>query len=441
MLAVFVLFALAGIINFSYRGNFLAKALFIAMEAALVGGIADWFAVTALFKKPLGLSWHTAIIPRNRAKIIDATAHMVQYEFFSREKLKTRLEKVQLTDHIIRWLETGNGNQVCGIMLARFTQNLADTIEPPVIAAAIEKMVKAYILQLSLTPAVKALGEWVLQNRHDEQFIDYILGEIDKVVRRTETRQAVYDYLEGYKQQKSEGLLARMVVWLGERTNAISIEDAAESFYQQLVALLEELGDRRHPLRTWLRNRLEDLVMQIEGNHAWQQAIEEWKVSMVARVHLQEMLTDMINIAVKSVYESAGDLERVLQDSEFTRRSASGDSGRDIPPLMALLLNTIEKYWPAVKKDREVRLCLEGYAKEAICHIIDCEHHFIGVVVKNALQALSDKELNKLVEAKAGEDLQWIRINGSVVGGITGFIGYLLMQLMEKAWHGLMVVR
>ncbi len=435
LLSVFILFAISGVGKLYYQENLLVKALFIAMEAALVGGIADWFAVTALFRKPLGFPWHTAIIPRNREKIIDATAHMVQHEFFSREKLKTRLENIRLIEYIVKWLESDTGSQVCGTMLARFTRHLVETIEPRVFAVAIEKMLKNYIVQLKLTPAVRALGEWVLQTRQDEQFFAYIIQEIGKVVSRAETRQAVYDYLEGYKQQKSEGLLAKMVVWLGEKTNAISINDAADSFYQQLVALLADLQDPGQPLRLWLHDRLEEVVRQIEINSEWQQAIEGWKESVITRISLAEILTEIIAAAIKTVGESAASWENTLQDCELKQQPGKAAESRDNLSLKGLIVASLEKYWSVFKEDREVQHWLEGQIKDAIYHIIDSEHHFIGVVVKNALKGLSDKELNKLVEAKAGEDLQWIRINGSLVGGATGFAGYLIMQFAEKVWH------
>ncbi|MDD4297106.1 MAG: DUF445 family protein [Eubacteriales bacterium] len=85
--AVFILFAAATLLKYLYKESFFAGLLAFTFEAALVGGIADWFAVTALFKKPLGFPWHTAIIPNNRDSIIKSVSDLVSNELLSTEAI------------------------------------------------------------------------------------------------------------------------------------------------------------------------------------------------------------------------------------------------------------------------------------------------------------------------------------------------------------------
>ena len=116
---VFVLFLLSLGLHLSYPQNLLADLLLFCSEAALVGGIADWFAVTALFEKPLGFPYHTAILPRRREAFIEASVTLVQQEFFSRRKIFQHLEKMHLMPMLISWLREP-------AMEARLIQQLVD---------------------------------------------------------------------------------------------------------------------------------------------------------------------------------------------------------------------------------------------------------------------------------------------------------------------------
>ena len=96
LLAAFAIFVLALMTHLYRPGNRFAEGFLFCAEAALVGGIADWFAVTALFRKPLGFPYHTAILPRRRDAFVKASVTMVQKEFFSRRKIFRHLERLHL---------------------------------------------------------------------------------------------------------------------------------------------------------------------------------------------------------------------------------------------------------------------------------------------------------------------------------------------------------
>lgn len=104
LLLALVLFFFALCIHLQYPGRVVADGFLFCAEAALVGGIADWFAVTALFRKPLGFPYHTAILPRRRTAFIQASVQMVQREFFSKRKIFRHLEHLRLFPLLMGWL-------------------------------------------------------------------------------------------------------------------------------------------------------------------------------------------------------------------------------------------------------------------------------------------------------------------------------------------------
>lgn len=94
-------FIIVFIIKYYILNNAYTDFIFTIMEAGLVGGVADWFAITAIYRKPLGISFHTALIPRNRDKIIDVTAGFVEKELLSSESIKQKIEKNNIGDKLI----------------------------------------------------------------------------------------------------------------------------------------------------------------------------------------------------------------------------------------------------------------------------------------------------------------------------------------------------
>lgn len=428
---VFMLFLCALGVKYVYRDVFLAKAFFVAMEAALVGGIADWFAVTALFRRPLGFPWHTALIPNNRVKLIEATAHMVQYEFFSKEKLRERVKSVRLVDLIIGWVQNKNGKQVLAAMAARHIGEMLNNVDPKTVADALEQLLKMNARQFKLTPAIQSLTKWVLDNRKDEQFLDNILKEITEITEQASTRQAIYDYLLEYKEQKTSGFFGSIVGWIGEKINALNIDDAADSFHQELISLLKELSLPSHPLRIWVRQRINDAADEVSSNPEWSKAVEVWKEGVIRQSNLQESFMDLISKLVKEAQGPGEQLAGLTKAANFIHQQDDAQNLSGPSPLMAWILSAMDKYWEAFRKDQEIQDWVEGYLQDAANRIIDSEHDIIGVIVKDAMQVLSDEELNRLIESKTSEDLQWIRINGSVVGGIAGLAIFLIIQMAQ----------
>ncbi len=418
---VFLLFLGALVLKHYYRDIFWVKAIFVGLEAALVGGIADWFAVTALFRRPLGFPWHTALIPRNRLKIIAATAHMVQHEFFSPEKLKDRLRQVRLMEMVINWMEQ-HGKEIFAAMAARHIGDLLKNVVPKLVAETLEKLLKMSARPVKAAPAVQALAQWALAEGKDGRFLDSLLPQITEKAKSTATRQAIYDYLLKYKAEKTGGVLGAFVGWLGEKTNVINLDDAADALQEELISLLTQLAAPAHPLRAWIHQRIGEAVEAIATDPEAGKAIEACKTEVINRINLQDCFMDLVNMLVGEAQNPG----KALNPAPAEQSSAAAQS-----PLMTWIMSVLDKYWLSFREDRELQNRLEGYLQEAAHRIIDSEHDLIGAVVQDAMQILSDEELNRLIESKTGEDLQWIRINGSLVGGAAGLLIFLLLQAVR----------
>lgn len=431
LLITFVLFICAWLLKHFYSDNFMTKAFFVSMEAALVGGIADWFAVTALFTRPLGFPWHTALIPTNRENLIEATANMVQFEFFSKERLQERVQNIHFVDLLISFVENQNGKQAIALMIAGYIGQTLRDLDARKVASLIEKQIKNNSNQIMLVPLVQGLANWLLNNRKDEQFLNYILTQVAEMVQRTSTRQKIYEYLQQYKEKKTSGFWKSILGWVGEKTNSININDATDSFHEELKELIEELSRPSHPLRVLFHQRLENIA-ELSNNPDWCEKIENWKEGVIERVTFQEQLVQIVKILIEEAQIPKEELENLLKDYGFMGQKGIPQSISGESFLVVWYLSTIDKYWEVFRQDPEIQELVEGYLQKVIQHIIDSEHDIIKVMVKDAMQVLSAEELNRLIESRIGEDLQYIRINGSIVGGIAGLAIFLIIQATQS---------
>ena len=170
------------------------------------------------------------------------------------------------------------------------------------------------------------------------------------------------------------------------------------------------------------RDKAEELLLELETSPDQAQRLEAWKEELFQAVPVQEVLLQLLRL-LRSPVGPKAELEALL-----------GEPGRDISlrtPLVSWVLTQLMGYWDYFKKNQSLRLLLEGSCKEALSHLLAGHRHLIGEVAVHALDRLSAERLNRLVEEKVGEDLAWIRINGSLVGGIIGFCLFWALEALR----------
>jgi len=414
--AVCGLFLLAVFIKHSYRGSLAAEMFYITTEAALIGGIADWFAVTALFKRPLGFPWHTELIPRNRERLIEALAGIVEEELLSSETIRRRIAGVSFVDWFIHWVDNHGGKQFFADLLSRHSADIWDNNKRDALALYLEDVLKKNAKGLELAPQLGNFVNKALKRGKDEQLITMLLDELIVMLQKPAVRQSVYGYLDNLTRQKARSLLEKAIFWLGEQTDSINLQDAADALCDELVALLNDLKDTDHLVRIWLRGRLAEIAANLDNNAVWVDAIENWKIQLIEKIELKDVLAVLV------------------------KETASGSYA----PAMEWLSRQMDLYWSVFKQDKQAHVWFEARVKYAVYRLIKKEHPLIGRVVKSVLSRFSDADLSRFVEDKAGDDLQWIRINGSIIGGLVGLMMFLFLHFVYspfivpviRSWFG-----
>ena len=392
--------------------------LLMVSEAALVGGVADWFAVTALFRRPLGFPYHTAILPRRRDSFIHAIVVMVQKEFFSRRKIFRHIEKIHLFPMLQEFLrKEATETRMTGTVLHFIRASFLRKKNKKVIAYLAERL-KGILLREDPSELMNRFDALFRTNEWDRKALVRISCLLAQEVLTEETRQSIRDGLAELEREKiGDGFLSRLL----EVTNTVNLDEGAELIQRHTCHVLNELGREYSPLQENAIALLHDCIGDLR---------QDAELLRLAR-ELQERLACELPIE-----ETLGRLFQGL------RKHFQMDLQREVDPiaehmpafythLQSILHVEYQHMLFLIEERSELQKIITKVLYDLLARSALHAQTLVGVIVRNVLSRLTDEELNHLIYDKVEEDLLWIRINGSLVGGCIGFILFVCMSLFS----------
>ena len=387
----------------SSAGGFLPGLLAHGCLAATIGGLADWFAVTAIFRKPLGISYRTEILRRNRPRIMRALAEFAGSDLLSREHVLESLSKQDFSEMLARYLtERGGRERLFALADEVFTRGMetldmrgvAEVLEPSVrrvfsdirldemagdaLASALSPKTRARILH-ALAPIARKV--W-----HDEELQAMLLASIGNIREAYVGDQTMRASLFDMEELSDERLLARL-------------NDYVTNWTGELEAGEGELYAR---FSGWLDNFLRDG----EQRGRMTSAVRRWQAGQV---------------------ESADIVGRLTRGLEFLRENCLLDWRRK-------LRGYLEQRIEAFLSDAAARTSFNAWILRWFDGLLAAHHAELPQMMERQLARMSDDEMVELVENRVEDDLQMIRINGAVVGSLVGMVLYLLTMAAERMW-------
>lgn len=221
LLLALAVFLLALCVHLQYPGRVVGEGFLFCAEAALVGGIADWFAVTALFRKPLGFPYHTAILPRRRDSFIRASEQMIKQEFFSRRKIFHHLEKLHLMPMLLGWLQQPETEAQVTRRLQHYARDLILRQDSLKQAAFLAQQVRQTLTQVQPVAFLAALGRWLHESGRDKELLAYSTQYLRPLAASEEVHQGIQQMLEDYGREQTQGGWAQFFAGLAEAAGAI----------------------------------------------------------------------------------------------------------------------------------------------------------------------------------------------------------------------------
>ncbi|MBV7271674.1 DUF445 domain-containing protein [Clostridiaceae bacterium UIB06] len=420
-----------------FHKSFLTEMLGFVIEAALVGGIADWFAITALYEKPLGFPWHTAIIPRNRDKVINSIAYMVENELLNEKTLQGKIKEIKIIDILIEYIDKSvkQGGYIFEF-IEKYSIKFLDDIDVDKIAKYIEGDLKNNLKEIDLTTYLSKILMFTVKSSDCEKLFINVLDEIITKAKQENTRSEIHNMIneiikENIDSKKGiQRMLMQVAVTLAEETNSVNTLDAAYSIQEQILEVLLKLKDINDPIHIEMINKIEQVIEKLHTDEEVIFNVEKWKLDTIEKITITNELNSVIEntiIALKYSIKKGN-----VQVDESLYKNGDVENFRlylkSIEPVIYWLKKQVHGYWENFKNDSKAKRTMEVYIKGFLYKIIKSEHHLIGIVVSKTLSNLTDDSLNDFIQEKAGNDLHWIRINGCIIGALFGLFVFLFMN-------------
>ena len=392
--------------------------LLMVSEAALVGGVADWFAVTALFRRPLGFPYHTAILPRRRDSFIHAIVVMVQKEFFSRRKIFRHIEKIHLFPMLQEFLhKEATETRMTGTLLHFIRASFLRKKNKKAIAYLAERL-KGILLREDPSELMNRFDALFRTNEWDRKALVRISHLLAQEVSTEETQQSIRDALAELEREKiGDGFLSRLL----EVTNTVNLDEGAELIQRHTCHVLNELGREHSPLQENAIALLHDCIGDLRQDAELLRLAHELQERLACELPIEETL------------------DRLFQG---LRKHFQMDLQREVDPiaehmpafythLQSILHVEYQHMLFLIEERTELQKIITKVLYDLLARSALHAQTLVGVIVGNVLSRLTDEELNHLVYDKVEEDLLWIRVNGSLVGGCIGLFLFICMNIFS----------
>ena len=365
-------------------------------EAAMVGGIADWFAVVALFRHPLGIPiWHTAIIPLKKNEIGENLGNFVSEEFLNREKLEVKLEEFNIATKASEWLsEEQNANKVANLIAVNVIPGILRTIN--------DEDIKRFI-QFQFKEKLEAInfGDWValalepLQKGHlKEQMLTNILDVLcNELIENKD--------LIRKKVKESTPLL----------TFGLADKSISEGVFNGLYDFLNEAKDPESLIRAKIDQYVYDFLDQVKHSEEMRTKINNLILSFAGKKEVQDYINGIWDEVKLSI---SNDLEK--GDDSSIKKSIAG---------------LIQNFGNGIKEDPVMVDKINNFIKNDLLSVLLNNKKVIGDLISSTVKSWDGKEVSEKLELEIGKDLQYIRINGTLVGGLIGLVIYAV----ESMYH------
>lgn len=396
--AALVLCVAVFLIARAYEDAFPALAYVAAFaEAAAIGGLADWYAVVALFRRPLGLPIpHTAIVPRNKDRIADNLGRFIEANFLAPGPVREKLRQVDFAMLVADWL--ADSRRASG--LARFTARLA----PQTLAAAessglrdfIGQRISGQIAKVELAPLAAELLSAVTAERRHQRLFDEILKIFGSLLRDEETLAAIRDRVRQ------------------ELPTLATMFQADAYLVKRLVAaagalLAEAEADPDHALRREFDRFAENFVLELRSSPAYAARVEQLKHDFLARPELGALAGEFWK-GLRNFVE-----QDVASEDSLLRRHLAGlfvEIGRQL------------------RQESALRADMNHGFVVALSAFVEQQKSGVSTFIADQVRSWDIVQLTRLIELNIGRDLQYIRFNGMLIGGLAGLALHVGRQLI-----------
>lgn len=407
-LLLLVLMAATLVVSFWLPPGLFASGLRMTCEAAIVGGLADWFAVEALFR-PLPvpvIGRDTDVIARRKDEIGENLARFVQDKFLDADSLAALIRRQDLAASLGSWLTQEENTRRLGGFLVKCMAGSLQLVEADRVQHLLKQATRAVMADVDLSRSAGEVLDTLTAGGRHQELLDQVIARMLQLLGRQGTREAIAEKIVLWL--KTEHYRAQLVLpteWLGDKGSQLIAE--------QLGRFLDEVRtDPAHGLRTAFDAQAADLIARLKGDPVMQQKAEEIK---------RYLLND------EDLGRYAAELWRTV--SEWLHKDLEDSDSQIHRNLMAAAL------WLGreISADPELRRTLNAQLEAAGRSAAPEFSAYLTSHIRDTVKNWDAREMSEQVELSIGTQLQKIRVNGTLVGGVIGLLlfagGEALRQL------------
>jgi uncharacterized membrane-anchored protein YjiN (DUF445 family) len=386
-LGALIVLAIVFVIAFALQERYPALAYVrAAAEGGMVGALADWFAVTALFRRPLGLPIpHTAIIPTRKDEIGRTLGEFVEMNFLSGDVIRARLSATPIAARLGEWLRQPEHAERIAAEAATMISGVLEALSDDDVQDVITDLAREHLIVPEWGPPLGGWLERLVSTGAHHQAVDLAADSIGA-------------WLEANRDSFTGLLSRRLPSWVPSVVHNL-IDEAA---YHEAVKFTEAVrSDPEHRARLAIDTYLERLADNLQHDPETIGRFEDAKTNVFDSPRVRELAAEAWQTAKNGLVTALQDV-----DSGLRRRGVSA----------------LVEIGDRLATDEALRGRVDGWVTDAAVFLVDRYRHDIASIITDTVQRWDPAETSEKIELMVGRDLQYIRLNGTVVGSLAGLL-------------------
>ncbi|SHE67468.1 DUF445 domain-containing protein [Chryseobacterium takakiae] len=359
-------------------------------EAAMVGALADWFAVTALFRHPLGLPIpHTNLIENSKQKLGDNLGSFVVSNFLSPQNIRPYIMKLKISGFVGEWLAKEKNQDILIKNLSDIVLDILNKLDDNAVSLFISKKVQEMTDDIKLNKIVGNGISYIIEKNDHQRIVTNLSSQIKNYILEND---------EMIKERVKKGSYTFIPSFVDNKI-ADKIANGLSDFFREI----EE--DPKHEIRGLITQKIQEFSVDLKEDPKWDEEFKNIKNDLLKGDKLNEYSND-IWISIKNTLKSE------LQEEESS--------------LKKYISKNLNEFSENLKTDENLQNKIDEWIRVTAYKYILRNTHQFGNLISSTVGNWQGKELSEKLELEVGKDLQFIRVNGTLVGGLVGLIIYTI---------------
>ena len=408
--------------------------------AATIGGLADWFAVVALFHKPLGISWRTEILKKNRKRIMDAIVDFVSSDLLSEKNIINNLKSENTANLLISYFQHNGGRDGIKTLINDTLVEIASTTDTKSIAKAITPIIKAEAQNIDAKQIVDSVVNVLTKDEHSRRILALLFNAVHDIFKSEFVQESLRLKVSMLRREYEADSAGRALV-----LNALNLND------DKILTIINENVDRR--IKGTINTLTSDGVVDPDSLTTaanMSMYFANFLKSLTSDENTQKFFRDFkkviannfdLAVYIKNWLDNYLKSENYLKNQQKLKEVDENSSH-------IIKLEKVNPVWQSAVEDiidnkiddfiasPVLQDKFDRFIKKLLESLINNYHDAIPGLIRERLDALSDEELTTFVEDKVSDDLQMIRINGSICGCAVGILLYLVSYAVQTVTGG-----